>query len=87
MNLKVNFAIISDLHVAIPDTIWNQEHRFHLVEFSIPVLEFVLENLEKLPLDFILIPGDLTQHGEKDNHNQADYRKMRKVFRVLPDKT
>jgi 3',5'-cyclic AMP phosphodiesterase CpdA len=68
MNLKVNFAIISDLHVAIPETIWDHEHRFHLVEISIPTLQFVLENLEKLPLDFLLIPGDLTQNGEKNNH-------------------
>lgn len=68
MSLKVNFAIISDLHIAIPETIWEHQHRFHLVEVSIPALEFVLEKLEKLPLDFLLIPGDLTQHGEPENH-------------------
>jgi 3',5'-cyclic AMP phosphodiesterase CpdA len=68
MSLKVNFAIISDLHIAVPETIWDHQHRFHLVEVSIPALEFVLEKLEKLPLDFLLIPGDLTQHGEPENH-------------------
>ncbi len=68
MNLKAQFAIISDLHIAIPETNWDHQHRFHLVEVSIPALEFVLKKLEQLPLDFLLIPGDLTQHGEPENH-------------------
>jgi calcineurin-like phosphoesterase family protein len=68
MNLNLRFAIISDLHIALPQTIWDHPERFHLVEVSIPALEFVLRELEPLDLDFLLIPGDLTQHGEPENH-------------------
>jgi len=62
------FAIASDLHIALPHTIWDSPHRFHLVEFSIPAFEVVLARLAALPLDFLLLPGDLTQHGEAENH-------------------
>jgi 3',5'-cyclic AMP phosphodiesterase CpdA len=68
MNLNFRFAIISDLHIALPQTIWEHPGRFHLVEVSIPALEFVLNELDQLNLDFLLIPGDLTQHGEPENH-------------------
>jgi 3',5'-cyclic AMP phosphodiesterase CpdA len=68
MNLQFRFAILSDPHVALPDTIWDNPGRFHLVELSIPVLEAVFERLDSLGLDFLLIPGDLTQHGEPENH-------------------
>jgi 3',5'-cyclic AMP phosphodiesterase CpdA len=68
MNLNFRFAIISDLHVALPHTIWDHPSRFHLVEVSIPALEIILERLDSLELDFLLIPGDLTQHGEPENH-------------------
>lgn len=68
MSLNFRFAIVSDLHIALPHTIWNHPTRFHLVEVSIPALEIVLEHLAQLKLDFLLIPGDLTQHGEPDNH-------------------
>ncbi|NJO75167.1 MAG: metallophosphoesterase [Leptolyngbyaceae cyanobacterium RM1_406_9] len=68
MNLDFRFAIASDLHIALPHTIWDHPTRFHLVEVSIPALEIVLERLEQLELDFLLLPGDLTQHGEPENH-------------------
>ncbi|PSB04589.1 metallophosphoesterase family protein [Merismopedia glauca] len=68
MNLNFRFAIASDLHIALPETIWDHPSRFHLVEVSIPALEVVLEDLENSQLDFLLIPGDLTQHGEPSNH-------------------
>ncbi|MBR8839921.1 MAG: metallophosphoesterase [Stigonema ocellatum SAG 48.90 = DSM 106950] len=68
MTLNFRFAIVSDLHIALPHTIWNHPSRFHLVEVSIPAFESVLENLTKLNLDFLLLPGDLTQHGEPENH-------------------
>jgi predicted phosphodiesterase len=67
--LNCRFAIISDLHVALPHTIWNHPSRFHLVEVSIPALEIILERLQDMALDFLLLPGDLTQHGEADNHH------------------
>jgi 3',5'-cyclic AMP phosphodiesterase CpdA len=68
MNLNFRFAIASDLHIALPETIWDHPSRFHLVEVGIPALEVVLQDLETLELDFLLIPGDLTQHGEPKNH-------------------
>lgn len=68
MNLHFRFAVISDLHIALPQTIWDHPSRFHLVEISIPALELALNHLKDLNLDFILLPGDLTQHGEADNH-------------------
>jgi 3',5'-cyclic AMP phosphodiesterase CpdA len=68
MNVNFRFAIVSDLHIALPHTIWDHPSRFHLVEVSIPALENVLEHLIQLDLDFLLLPGDLTQHGEPENH-------------------
>ncbi|GAB4241039.1 MAG: metallophosphoesterase [Stanieria sp.] len=68
MNLDFRFGIISDLHIAVPETINHHPHRFHLVEVSIPALEQALEHLATLELDFLLLPGDLTQDGEPDNH-------------------
>lgn len=68
MSLHFRFAILSDPHIAIPTTIWDHPSRFHLVEVSIPALEVVLKQLEQVDLDFLLIPGDLTQHGEPENH-------------------
>ncbi len=68
MALDFRFAIISDSHIALPHTIWDSPNRFHLVEYSIPALEIVLERLSYWDLDFLLLPGDLTQHGEEENH-------------------
>ncbi len=68
MTFRFRFAILSDPHIALPHTIWDHPSRFHLVEISIPALEAVLERLSHLDLDFLLIPGDLTQHGERENH-------------------
>jgi len=69
MSINCRFAILSDPHIALPHTVWDHPSRFHLVEISILALEEVLSHLETLPLDFLLIPGDLTQHGEAENHH------------------
>ncbi|HEY9864953.1 MAG TPA: metallophosphoesterase, partial [Candidatus Obscuribacterales bacterium] len=74
MNLNFKFAIVSDLHIALPETIWDHPHRFHLVEVSIPALELALDHLGQLDLDFLLLPGDLTQHGERENHQWLSQR-------------
>jgi 3',5'-cyclic AMP phosphodiesterase CpdA len=66
--LNFKFAVVSDLHAALPHTIWDRPGRFHLVEVSIPALESILKRLSRLDLDFLLVPGDLTQHGEPENH-------------------
>lgn len=68
MNLNYRFAIASDLHIGLPQTIQHHSQRFHLVEVSIPALEKVLDHLGRLDLDFLLLPGDLTQDGEAENH-------------------
>ncbi|QKQ73339.1 metallophosphoesterase [Nostoc sp. TCL240-02] len=68
MALNFRFAVVSDLHVALPHTIWDHPSRFHLVEVSISAFKSVLEHLIQLDLDFLLLPGDLTQHGEPENH-------------------
>jgi 3',5'-cyclic AMP phosphodiesterase CpdA len=69
MTLNFRFAIISDPHITLPHTLWQHPDRIHLGEVSIPVFETILERLSLLDLDFLLLPGDLTQHGEPDNHS------------------
>lgn len=67
-NPDFKFAIISDPHVALPHTIWDSPNRFHLVEISVPAIAQIFDQLSQLNLDFLLLPGDLTQHGEVENH-------------------
>ncbi|NJM85488.1 MAG: metallophosphoesterase, partial [Leptolyngbyaceae cyanobacterium RM2_2_21] len=69
MTPHLRFAIVSDPHVALPHTVWRSPNRFHLVEVSIPALEQVFDHLSSLELDCVLMPGDLTQHGERENHD------------------
>ncbi|MEG3438886.1 metallophosphoesterase [Pannus brasiliensis CCIBt3594] len=66
--MNFRFAILSDPHIALPRTIQTNPNRFHMVEVSMRALEIVLERLQALKLDFLLIPGDLTQDGEPENH-------------------
>ncbi|HIK45577.1 MAG TPA: metallophosphoesterase [Leptolyngbyaceae cyanobacterium M65_K2018_010] len=80
MGQRFRFAIISDPHIALPETIYHHPHRFHLVEVSIPGLEQILAHLETLDLDFLLLPGDLTQHGEWVNHQWLIQRLQRLPF-------
>lgn len=68
MTLLARFAVVSDLHIALPHTVWDSPSRFHLVEVSIPAFEQILEHLEQVNIDFLLLPGDLVQHGERVNH-------------------
>lgn len=82
MALNFRFAVVSDLHIALPPTIWEHPNRFHLVEVSIPALEQVLTHIEQLDLDFLLLPGDLTQHGESENHSWLATRLSQLPFPV-----
>jgi predicted phosphodiesterase len=68
MELNLRFGVVSDLHLALAHTIWDHPHRFHLVEVGQGALEVALAHFLSLDLDFLLIPGDLTQHGERENH-------------------
>jgi predicted phosphodiesterase len=82
MGHRLRFAVISDPHIALPETIWQAPQRFHLVEVSIPALEHILEHLVTLDLDFLLLPGDLTQHGERLNHRWLAQRLAQLPFPV-----
>ncbi|MEC4893707.1 MAG: metallophosphoesterase [Oscillatoria sp. PMC 1051.18] len=82
MSLNFRFGVASDLHIALQETIWSNSTRFHLVEVSIPALETVLEHLQQLNLDFLLIPGDLTQDGEPENHRWLAQRLKELPFPV-----
>lgn len=68
MSLNFRFAIATDLHIGLPHTIPNHPMRFHRIEISIPNFNSVMEQLSQLDVDFLLIPGDLTQNGEPENH-------------------
>lgn len=80
--MNVRFAIASDLHIALPQTIDNNAHRFHLTQFSIPALEVVLQHLSTLNIDFLLLCGDLTQDGEKVNHHWLKAKLATLPYRV-----
>jgi 3',5'-cyclic AMP phosphodiesterase CpdA len=67
-DMNFRFAIISDPHIALPQTIEHHTNRFHWVEVSIPAFEQAIDHLTQLDLDFLLLPGDLTQDGEPENH-------------------
>ncbi|NES81991.1 MAG: metallophosphoesterase [Moorea sp. SIO2B7] len=82
MSFNFRFAIISDPHIGLPQTISEHPSRFHLVEISIPALEIVFEHLAQLNLDFLLLPGDLTQHGEPENHQWLQKRLQSLPFPV-----
>lgn len=68
-NLNFKFAVISDPHIALPETITQKPNRFHLLEVSIPAIESILKHLAQVDLDFLLLPGDLTSDGEPENHH------------------
>jgi 3',5'-cyclic AMP phosphodiesterase CpdA len=82
MSLNFRFAVVSDPHIGLPHTIWDIPNRFHLVEISIPALELILEHLKQQNLDFLLLPGDLTQHGEPENHAWLQKRLSQLPFPV-----
>ncbi|HIK36454.1 MAG: metallophosphoesterase [Geminocystis sp.] len=80
--MDVRFAIVSDLHIALPETIENGDKRFHLTQFSIPALEVVIQHLNSLNIDFLLLPGDLTQDGERVNHRWLSQRLKKLAYPV-----
>lgn len=74
MSFNFRFGIASDLHIAVEETIFHHPKRFHLVEVSIPSFQQVIEHFKTLDIDFLLLPGDLTQDGEPQNHQWlSDY--------------
>jgi len=79
---EFRFAVVSDLHIALPHTVWYHAKRFHLTEVSVPAFEGILKHLSQLDLDFLLLPGDLTQHGEPENHTWLAARLAQLPFPV-----
>jgi predicted phosphodiesterase len=82
MTLEFRFAVVSDLHVGLPETIWQHPQRFHLIEVAIPAFEQILEHLETEALDALFLPGDLVQHGERRNHTWLARRLARLPYPV-----
>jgi 3',5'-cyclic AMP phosphodiesterase CpdA len=80
--LNFRFAVLSDLHVALPGTVWQNPARIHLVEVGIPALEVALDRIAQEDIDFLLVPGDLTQHGEAANHAWISERFARLPYPV-----
>lgn len=64
----IRFGILSDPHITLPETLQDYPGRNHFLEISIPAINNALEALESENLDFLMIPGDLTQNGEQTNH-------------------
>jgi 3',5'-cyclic AMP phosphodiesterase CpdA len=70
------FAVMSDLHLHDNAALGASGPYFEaylaqdrkLLAQSQEILEAALADLEATPLDFVLVPGDLTKDGEKVNH-------------------
>ncbi|WP_287127396.1 metallophosphoesterase [Candidatus Cyanaurora vandensis] len=77
---KLTFGVLSDPHLTLPHTLRDYRHRSHLLEVSMGCLEAVLRDLERVGVDFLLIPGDLTQDGELENHQWLADRLARLPF-------
>jgi 3',5'-cyclic AMP phosphodiesterase CpdA len=65
----IRFGILSDPHITVPETLQDYPGRSHFLEVSIPAINKALEALRLADLDFLIIPGDLTQNGEQVNHD------------------
>lgn len=66
--MAVRLGIISDPHIALPETIPTDYPPIFLYEVSIPAFEAAVAHLLELGIDALLIPGDLTRDGEILNH-------------------
>lgn len=66
--MAVRLGIISDPHIALPETIPTDYSPIFLYEVSIPAFEAAVAHLLDLGIDALLIPGDLTRDGEVLNH-------------------
>jgi predicted phosphodiesterase len=64
----IRFGILSDPHITVPGTLRDYPGRSHFLEVSIPAINKALDALAPENIDFLMIPGDLTQNGEQTNH-------------------
>ncbi len=64
----ITFGVLSDPHITLPHTLRDYCFRSHFLEVGLAVLEQILAELVAQAVQFLLIPGDLTQDGELENH-------------------
>lgn len=64
----LRLGIISDPHIALPETIPTDYPPIFLYGVSIPAFEAAVTDLLDRGIDALLIPGDLTRDGEVVNH-------------------
>lgn len=67
--MHFRFAVLSDPHITLDETLVDYPGRSHLYELSQDALLVVLGQLRTAAIDFLLIPGDLTQNSERVNHD------------------
>ncbi len=77
--MSLNIAVVSDIHYLAASLLRNDAANGaafqnylaadpKLIEYSIPILDKVVSELEREKPDILLIPGDLTKDGEKLSH-------------------
>lgn len=66
--MRFRFAVLSDPHITLDSTLVDYPGRAHFYEISRQALQAVLADLRTAEIDFLLIPGDLTQNSERVNH-------------------
>ncbi len=64
----LRLGLISDPHIALPETIPTDHPPMFLYGVSIPALEAAVADLLERGIDALLIAGDLTRDGEVVNH-------------------
>lgn len=80
MSQGLTFGVLSDPHLTLPHTLVDYRGRGPLLEVSMGCLEAALADLAQQQVDFLLIPGDLTQNGELENHQWLADRLARLPF-------
>lgn len=73
---STNFVVLSDPHLYDSETLGSGTPEFDaylaqdnkMLVQSVDTLSVVINNLKAMPLDFVIIPGDMTKDGELVNH-------------------
>lgn len=84
--MVLRLGIISDPHIALPETIPTDHLPLFLYTISIPAFEAAVTDLLERGIDALLLPGDLTRDGEVANHQwlQAYLRTLPIPAYVIP---
>ena len=75
----VKIAIISDLHVMVPELLVNEGTAFEeylardrkMLRESVEILDTLIVSILELKPDLVLVTGDLTKDGERVSHEQV----------------